>query len=92
MFLMLVEDFMSELEIKGRVFHIPGPWGMMVPVGGVKVSVWDRDFPGKGDDLILSTMTDPAGNYSGSTGSWRDTLLGLPDPTDLPLFFSRSGG
>lgn len=77
---------MSKVNISGHVVYLPGPWGLAVPVPNAKITVVDRDLPGKSDDVILETTTDSSGNFSGEAAEWRDRLGPLPDPSDLPMF------
>lgn len=77
---------MSQMNIDGRIVYLPGPWGLSIPVPNANIKLFDRDIPGKGDDLILQTSTDETGRFSGQTAEWRDRLGPLPDPGDLPMF------
>lgn len=77
---------MSKVNISGHVVYLPGPWGLAVPVPNAQIKVIDRDLPGKGDDLVLTTSTDAQGKFSGEASEWRDRLGPLPDPSDLPMF------
>lgn len=77
---------MSNLNIIGSVIYPPGRWGLALPVTDATVTVFDRDLPGRTDDLILSGTTNSEGKFSGSAAEWRDRLAGLPDPSDAPMF------
>lgn len=77
---------MSKVNISGHVVYLPGPWGLAVPVPNAQIKVIDRDLPGRGDDLVLTTSTDAQGKFGGEATEWRDRLGPLPDPSDLPMF------
>lgn len=63
---------MAHISLQGKVFYMPGPWGMAVPATGVSLSVFDKDI-GNADDLIWSGSTDAKGAYQGTSSDWRDS-------------------
>ncbi|MBL8761999.1 MAG: hypothetical protein JNL50_11930 [Phycisphaerae bacterium] len=86
---------MPTTQIRGRVAHLPGPWGASVPVRGLGVKVYDIDA-GDPDDLIWQGTTDSNGEFAGQSGDWQDRIriprpfplppVVAPNPTDVLLF------
>jgi len=73
---------MAQLQLKGKVFYMPGTWGPAVPVQGATVKIIDIDQPGKGDDQIWTGTTDANGNFQGTSSEWQDSTtnrLWVPD-------------
>lgn len=65
---------MSRLNIKGRVFYLPGPWGINKPVAGAQILITDIDLPGRGNDVIFSGKADSQGRFSGRSNDWQDQV------------------
>jgi hypothetical protein len=65
---------MAKLKLKGKVQHIPGPWGAAVPVAGAAVTIIDIDAPGAHDDTIWTGTTNASGEFSGTSDEWQDTM------------------
>ena len=63
---------MGKVQLSGRVQHIPGSWGVSVPVRGASIEVIDID-PGGSDDVIWTGSTDTEGKFSGTSKEWQDT-------------------
>ncbi|MFO0835181.1 MAG: hypothetical protein U0638_09435 [Phycisphaerales bacterium] len=86
---------MPTAQIRGRVAHLPGPWGASIPVRGLSVRVYDIDA-GDPDDLIWQGTTDINGEFSGQSSDWQDRIriprpfplppVNMPNPTDVLLF------
>ncbi|NUQ51342.1 MAG: hypothetical protein HUU19_01440 [Phycisphaerales bacterium] len=73
---------MPTTQIRGRIVHVPGPWGASVPVRGLTVKAYDIDA-GDPDDLIWQGTTDSNGDFGGQSSEWKDRIR-IPRPFPLP--------
>ncbi|HWO23404.1 MAG TPA: hypothetical protein VNO30_31905 [Kofleriaceae bacterium] len=65
---------MSTFDFKGKIFHIPGPWGLKIPATGTAVTITDVDAPGRGDDTLWNGTTNHDGEYKGTASEWQDKI------------------
>ncbi|HWI60329.1 MAG TPA: hypothetical protein VNT75_00680, partial [Symbiobacteriaceae bacterium] len=83
----------GQLQIRGKVVYQPGPWGSDVPCTHCTVTIFDKDAPGKKDDIIWTGKPDENGEFAGLTADWQDKLeltIGdttrtIVDPSDTML-------
>jgi hypothetical protein len=63
---------MAELAVRGKLVHMPGPWGDFSPAVGVSVAMVDLDL-GNASDTLWTGNTDAQGDFAGTLGEWRDS-------------------
>ena len=64
---------MSKLNIKGRLYYPPGPWGAFKPVPNARITITDIDTDGR-NDRIFTARTDDGGRFGGLSNEWQDKI------------------
>lgn len=77
---------MSKLKVRGRLTHIPGPWGAAVPGGGYGVKIIDLHPIRNTRQTIWTGTANAQGVFQGETEDWRDRVVLIPAQPARRLF------